>query len=181
MSNSLRPHGLQPARLLCLWNPPGKNTGVGCHSLLQGILPTQGWNPTLPLCRQTLPSEPRREPCIDRSPSNPNQPPQSWASAHIMFSPQKYKLPGSSEDTLTGPGDPWQLCSDSICGCALHLPRNLKTDPSANGVKRLPVTGRGGGHTIQKHRAHGLEHFFSAQLFLWLQNLAVRWSTPWPL
>ena len=75
MSNSLRPHGLQPARLLCLWNPPGKNTGVGCHSLLQGILPTQGWNPTLPLCRQTLPSEPRREPCIDRSPSNPNQPP----------------------------------------------------------------------------------------------------------
>ena len=75
MSNSLRPHGLQPARLLCLWNPPGKNTGVGCHSLLQGILPTQGCNPALLLCRQTLPSEPRREPCIDRSPSNPNQPP----------------------------------------------------------------------------------------------------------
>ena len=31
---SLQPHGLQPARLLCPWNSPGKDTGVGCHSLL---------------------------------------------------------------------------------------------------------------------------------------------------
>ena len=36
------PHGLQPARLLCSWDFPGKNTGVGCHFLLQGIFPTQG-------------------------------------------------------------------------------------------------------------------------------------------
>ena len=28
------PRGLQPARLLCPWNSPGKNTGVGCHALL---------------------------------------------------------------------------------------------------------------------------------------------------
>ena len=28
---------------------PGKNTGVGCHALLQGIIPTQGSNPGLPL------------------------------------------------------------------------------------------------------------------------------------
>ena len=33
---------------------PGKNTGVGCHALLQGILPTQGSNPDLPHCRQIL-------------------------------------------------------------------------------------------------------------------------------
>ena len=45
VSNSLWPHGLQPARLLHPWNYPGKNTGVGCHSLLQGIFPTQGLNP----------------------------------------------------------------------------------------------------------------------------------------
>ena len=32
------------ARLLCPWNFPGKNTGVGCHFLLEGILPTQGLN-----------------------------------------------------------------------------------------------------------------------------------------
>ena len=39
---TLRPHGLQPARLLCPWDSPGKNTGVGCHALLHGIFPTQG-------------------------------------------------------------------------------------------------------------------------------------------
>ena len=43
----LRPHGLQPARLLCPWDFPGKNSGVGCHFLLQGIFPTQGSNPCL--------------------------------------------------------------------------------------------------------------------------------------
>ena len=33
---------------------PGKNTGVGCHALLQGIFPTQGLNLSLPHCRQIL-------------------------------------------------------------------------------------------------------------------------------
>ena len=58
-----RPRGLQPARLLCPWDSPGKNTGVGCHAFLQGILLTQGSNPSLfcllhwqagslPLCHQ---------------------------------------------------------------------------------------------------------------------------------
>ena len=32
----------------------GKNTGVGCHALLQGSFPTQRWNPGLPYCRQIL-------------------------------------------------------------------------------------------------------------------------------
>ena len=44
MSDSLQPYGLQPTRLLCPWNSPGKNTGVGCHCLLQGIFLTQGLN-----------------------------------------------------------------------------------------------------------------------------------------
>ena len=35
VSNSVRPHGLQPTRLLRPWDSPGKNTGVGCHFLLQ--------------------------------------------------------------------------------------------------------------------------------------------------
>ena len=35
VSESLRPHGLQPTRLLCPWDSPGKNTGVSCHFLLQ--------------------------------------------------------------------------------------------------------------------------------------------------
>ena len=53
MSDSLGPR-LYPTRLLCPWNSPGKNTGVGSHSLLQRIFPTQGLNPVLPHCRQTL-------------------------------------------------------------------------------------------------------------------------------
>ena len=54
LSDSLQPHGLQPARLLCPSNPPGKNTGVGCHSLLQRIFLTKGLNPDLLRCRQIL-------------------------------------------------------------------------------------------------------------------------------
>ena len=38
------PCGLCPARLLCPWDFPGHNTGVGCHFLLQGIFPTKGSN-----------------------------------------------------------------------------------------------------------------------------------------
>ena len=45
---TLWPHGLQPTKLLCPWNSPGQNTGVGSLSLLQGIFPTQEVNPGLP-------------------------------------------------------------------------------------------------------------------------------------
>ena len=54
MSNSLQCHGLQSTGLLYPWNSPGKNTGVGCHFLLQGIFLIQGSNPGLLHCRQTL-------------------------------------------------------------------------------------------------------------------------------
>ena len=49
MSNSLWPHGL-----LRPWDSPGKNTGVDCHFLLQGIFLTQGLNPGLQHWRQML-------------------------------------------------------------------------------------------------------------------------------
>ena len=54
VSASVGPHGLQPTRLLCPWDSPGKNTRVCCHALLQGIFPVQGLNPGLPHCRQIL-------------------------------------------------------------------------------------------------------------------------------
>ena len=41
-SDSLRPHGLQLVRILCPWDFPSKNTGMGCCFLLQGLFPTQG-------------------------------------------------------------------------------------------------------------------------------------------
>ena len=45
--DSLRPHGLSPARLPCPSDSPGKNTGVGSHSLPQGIFSTPGAKPCL--------------------------------------------------------------------------------------------------------------------------------------
>ena len=49
VSDSLRRHGLYSP-----WNSPGQNTGVGSHSLPQGIFPTQGLNPGLLHCRRIL-------------------------------------------------------------------------------------------------------------------------------
>ena len=48
-SDSLQPYGLWPARLLCPWDSPGKNTGVGCCFLLQGDLPDPGIKPASPV------------------------------------------------------------------------------------------------------------------------------------
>ena len=45
VSDSLRPHGLQPARLLCPWNSPGKNTRVDAHLPSPGDLPDPGIEP----------------------------------------------------------------------------------------------------------------------------------------
>ena len=53
MSDFLQPHE-RHARLLCLCDFPGKNTGEGSHSLLQGLLSTQGLNMCLLHCRQIL-------------------------------------------------------------------------------------------------------------------------------
>ena len=44
----------EPTRFLRPWDFPSKNTGAGCHFLLQEIFPTQGLNPGLPQCRQML-------------------------------------------------------------------------------------------------------------------------------
>ena len=54
VSNSLKPYRVKPARLLCPWDSPGKNTGVCSHSLFQGIFPTQGSNAGLLHYRQIL-------------------------------------------------------------------------------------------------------------------------------
>ena len=62
VSNSLQPHGLYSP-----WNSPGQNTGVGSHSLLQGIFPTQGIHlqfksPAMQV--DSLPAEPKGSPEI---------------------------------------------------------------------------------------------------------------------
>ena len=55
-------HGLLAARLLSLWNSPGKNGGLGCHFLLQGIFPTQVSNPHLLHCLLLLLGKPFGKP-----------------------------------------------------------------------------------------------------------------------
>ena len=63
---TLQSHGLQPVRLLCPWNSPGKNTGVDSHALHQGIFPTQGSNSIQSSTLQagSLPPEPPAKPHI---------------------------------------------------------------------------------------------------------------------
>ena len=47
VSDSLRPYGLQPVRLVCPWYFSGKNSRLGSPFLLRGTFPTQGSNPSL--------------------------------------------------------------------------------------------------------------------------------------
>ena len=54
------------ARLFCTWNSPGKNTGVDCHALLQGIFLTQRNNQCLLHCRQILYQESPSRPLVTR-------------------------------------------------------------------------------------------------------------------
>ena len=43
------PMDCSPSRLFCSWNSPGKNIGLGCHALLQGIFLIQGIEPAFPV------------------------------------------------------------------------------------------------------------------------------------
>ena len=59
------PMNCSPTRLLCPWDSPGKNTGMGCCALLQGIFPTQGLNShLLPYQAGSLPLEPPEKPGV---------------------------------------------------------------------------------------------------------------------
>ena len=46
MSECTRPQGLQPTSLLCPWDSPGKDPGVGCQFLLWGLFPTSAEQPS---------------------------------------------------------------------------------------------------------------------------------------
>ena len=95
---SLWPHWLYRTRLLCPWNFPGKNTGVGCYSLFQGLFQTQGLNPGLPHCRQILY-------CLSHQQAVPKWKPQTY-SLSITF------------HGLTLPIDTWSY----VCGKTKQKP-----------------------------------------------------------
>ena len=84
VSDSLRPHGLSSP-----WNSPGQNTGVGSHSLFQGIFPTQGSNPGLPHCRQILyqlshQGSPRILECVAYPFSSESSWPRNWTGVSCI-------------------------------------------------------------------------------------------------
>ena len=76
MSNTVQPHELQSTRLICPWNSPGKNTRVGCLSILQGIFLTQGSNPARSPALQADSLQ-----CVSQGSPNLNKVPSiSWGS-----------------------------------------------------------------------------------------------------
>ena len=75
----LRPHRLWPTKLHCLWDFPGKNTGVGCHFLLQRIFQTQRSNShLLHWLVGSLPLKPQGNPLREETPAN-------WCELLINF------------------------------------------------------------------------------------------------
>ena len=87
LSDSLRPRGLQPARLLCPWHSPGKDTGVGSLSLLQAHLSKPGMEHRSPaLQADSLPAEPPGKPKWAR---RVHISPPSWASLPAPTHPSR--------------------------------------------------------------------------------------------
>ena len=88
VSDSLRPHRLKPGGLLCPWDSPGKNTGVCCYFLLQGIFQTQVSNLSLLHYKLEIPSEP------------PGKPPKlGWYKPDEDFSPGPLTAKGKKNKT----------------------------------------------------------------------------------
>ena len=151
MSDSWRPHGLQLARLLCLWDSPGKNTGVGCHDLLQGIFMTHGSNPVSFIspalasefsffnlfgCNFVEACEPLVEACGIQFPDQKSNPgPLHWEHGVLAPGP-----PGKSQQvsslTLAPPGKPEELLSNFM-----RISREFPGGPVAQSV--FPVQGAG--------------------------------------
>ena len=94
---TLRPHGLQSTRLLCPWDSLDKNTGVGCHALLQGIFPKQESNSSLLclLCWQagSLPLVPP-----GRESRKAPQGPWGKRAATLLWSPYPPQFPTHTHD-----------------------------------------------------------------------------------
>ena len=93
-SHSVVSDSLQPNGLYSPWNSPGKNTGVGSLSLLQGIFPTQGSYPCLPHYRWIL-SQLSHQASPDGK--------ESACSAGDLGS-----IPGSGKSLGEGHGNPFQ-------------------------------------------------------------------------
>ena len=144
VSDSLRPHERQPTGLLCPWDSPGNNTGVGCHSLLQGVFLTQQSNPGLLHCRQILyrlsyeaspkkcPSEPGR-PADTLGCAHPGQPPSPLRVGNAALQPRK------RPQGAWGPGSGGSPDRNSSCPTAgLSGPRQVASPASSKQWTSVP-------------------------------------------
>ena len=117
LSNSLRPCGLQPARLLCPWNPPGKNPGTGLPFPSPGDFPNPGIGPGSPaLQTDSLLSEPPGKPSVHHIHSHQNDLLQSGYSfrhktlPHSLDSPLRTSPEADLPDQCLGNGHHWSVC-----------------------------------------------------------------------
>ena len=122
---------IESPSLLCPWDSPGKGTGVGGHAVLQGIFPTQGWNPGLlhyrwilyHLSHQGRPSNKLK--CLSLSRVRVFATP--WTVAHqappsVGFSRQQYwsGLPCPPPGDLPDPGIEPRSPADSLHRCSFY-------------------------------------------------------------
>ena len=127
---------------------PGKNTGMGCHALLQGIFPTQGSNPGLPHCRQILYHLSHQgSPVIC-----------STLLLCLQYFPASESFPMSQLYTSGG--------KSGASVSASFLPMNIQDSVPLGWTSWVSLQSKGlsrlsSNTTVQKHQ------FFSAQLSLW--------------
>ena len=115
VSDSLQPCGLYPIRLLCPRNFPGKNTGVGCHFLLQGIFLTQGSNSGLLHCR------PLSEPHVGQGSRNTQK--EVKPTALLLASMQLPASPGRPPEGASAPCRYWVFRTFLVVQwLRIHLP-----------------------------------------------------------
>ena len=97
---------------LCPWTSPGKNTGVGSHSLLQGISLTQGSNPSPTFQADSLPSGPPGKPLFLLTRSLKGFPGGSEGKASACNAGYPASIPGSGRSPGKGNGNP--LCFSTL-------------------------------------------------------------------
>ena len=137
VSDSLRPHERQPTGLLCPWDSPGNNTGVGCHSLLQGVFLTQQSNPGLLHCRQIL-YRLSYEASPKKCPSEPGRPADTLGCAHPGQPPSPLRVGNAALQPRKRPQGAWGPGSGgSPDRVELQLPHCWAEWPQAGGLPGL--------------------------------------------
>ena len=127
MSDSVQPHRQQPTRLPRSWDSPGKNTGVGCHCLLQ--------------CMKVKSKSEVAQSCPTLSDPMHCSPPGS--SVHGIFQARvlEWGAIAFSTNKASGgdriPVELFQILKDGCESAALNMPANLENSAVATGLEKI--------------------------------------------